>query len=262
MAKLSGKVALVTGAGSGIGRATALLFAAEGAMVGAVDLDEAGVKAAVEEISGQGGRARAIVADVSKASDAERMVAETVKSFGRLDILYNNAGIFFPAQVHSMTEEEWDRMLAINLKSVFLGCKFALAEFMKHGGVILATGSIAGLEGHNGEPHYGAAKAGVVNLMKSIAMDYAQYNVRANCICPGGVQTNIARHIMERIPPEQLVKMGQAAMAHTLIKRQAQPEEIARAALFLCSDDASFITGQTLVVDGGWMAGHRMAFFD
>jgi NAD(P)-dependent dehydrogenase (short-subunit alcohol dehydrogenase family) len=190
------------------------------------------------------------------------MVAQTVKRFGTLDIIYNNAGIFFPAQVHSMSEEDWDRMLAINLKGVFLGSKYALAELMKHGGVILATGSIAGLEGHNGEPHYGAAKAGVNNLMKCIAMDYAQYNIRANCICPGGTQTNIARNIVGRIPVEQLQKMAQVAFAHSLIKRQAQPEEIARGALFLCCDDSSFITGHTLVVDGGWTAGHHMSFFD
>ncbi len=262
MGKLDGKVALITGAGSGIGRATAILFAQEGAKVAVVDVDQDGANGAVAEIGAKGGQAFAFKADVSRARDAEAMVAETVRRFGRLDIIYNNAGIFFPAQVHSMSEEEWDRMLSINLKGVFLGCKYALAELMKHGGVILATGSIAGLEGHNGEPHYGAAKAGVINLMKSIAMDYAHYNIRANCICPGGVQTNIAKEIVNRIAPEQLVKMGQLAMTHSLIKRQAQPEEIARAALFLCSDDASFITGHTLVVDGGWTAGHRMAFFD
>jgi len=262
MGKLDGKVSLITGASSGIGRATAILFAQEGAKVAAVDVDLEGTDGAVAEITKAGGEGFAFKADVSKGRDAEAMVAEAVKRYGRLDIIYNNAGIFFPAQVHSMTEEEWDRMLSINLKGVFLGCKYALAEFMKHGGVILATGSIAGLEGHNGEPHYGAAKAGVINLMKSIAMDYAHYKVRANCICPGGVQTNIAREIVGRIPPEQLVKMGQLAMTHSLIKRQAQPEEIARAALFLCSDDAAFITGHTLVVDGGWTAGHRMAFFD
>jgi len=262
MGKLDGKVSLITGAGSGIGRATAILFAQEGAKVAAVDVDLEGTDGAVAEITKAGGEGFAFKADVSKGRDAEAMVAEAVKRYGRLDIIYNNAGIFFPAQVHSMTEEEWDRMLSINLKGVFLGCKYALAEFMKHGGVILATGSIAGLEGHNGEPHYGAAKAGVINLMKSIAMDYAHYKVRANCICPGGVQTNIAREIVGRIPPEQLVKMGQLAMTHSLIKRQAQPEEIARAALFLCSDDAAFITGHTLVVDGGWTAEHRMAFFD
>jgi meso-butanediol dehydrogenase / (S,S)-butanediol dehydrogenase / diacetyl reductase len=262
MGKLDAKVALITGAGSGIGRATAILFAQKGAKVAAVDVDQDGASGAVAEITKAGGQAFAFKADVSKARDAEAMVAEAVRRYGRLDIIYNNAGIFFPAQVHSMTEEEWDRMLSINLKGVFLGCKYALAELMQHGGVILATGSIAGLEGHNGEPHYGAAKAGVVNLMKSIAMDYAHYNIRANCVCPGGVQTNIAKGIIDRIPPEQLVKMGQLALTHSLIKRQAQPEEIARAALFLCSDDASFITGHTLVVDGGWTAGHRMAFFD
>lgn len=262
MGKLDGKIALITGAGSGIGRATAILFAQEGAKVAVVDMDEDGASGAVAQITKAEGQAFAFKADVSKARDAEAMVAETVKRYGRLDVIYNNAGIFFPAQVHSMTEEEWDRMLSINLKGVFLGCKYALAEMMKHGGVILATGSIAGLEGHNGEPHYGAAKAGVNNLMKTIAMDYAHYNVRANCLCPGGVQTNISKNIISKIPPEQLVKMGQQALAHSLIKRQAQPEEIARAALFLCSDDSSFVTGHTMVVDGGWMAGHHMAFFD
>jgi len=260
MGKLEGKIALITGAGSGIGRATAMLFAQEGARVAVADWDEPAAKNVVGEI-GEG--AIAIKVDVSKAGDVEKMIAAVVSRFGRLDILYNNAGVCIPGMVHTMSEEAWDRTININLKGVFLGCKYGLAQMIKQGGgVILNTASVAGLEGHCGLPDYCASKHGVIGLTKSIALDYAQHNIRANCICPGGVQTNIAREIVGRIAPEQLMKMGQMAMAHSPIKRQAQPEEIARAALFLCSEDSSFITGHTMIVDGGWMAGHHMAFFD
>lgn len=254
MGRLDGKIALITGAGSGIGRATAMLFAREGASVAAADWDEAGAKNTVAEI---GKNAIAIKVDVSRAAEVEKMVATTVKHFGRLDILYNNAGVCVPNMVHTMTEEAWDRTININLKGVFLGCKYGLPELMKKGGVILNTASVAGLEGHCGLPDYCASKHGVIGLTKSIALDYAQYNVRANCICPGTVATNIMAPTLANLSAEERERrLASVVPPVTPINRSADPLEIARPALFLCSDDASFVTGQAFAADGGWMGGH------
>ncbi len=257
MGKLDGKVALITGAGSGIGRATAKLFASEGAKVAVVDWVEPHAKQVAADINAAGGDALAIMADVSKADDAQRMVDEAVSRWRRLDIIYNNAGIGPVNLVHTMPEEEWDRVLDINLKGVFLGCKYALPELMKRGGVVLSTASISGLEGTNGLPHYCASKAGIIALTKVIAMDYAQYGIRANCICPGGVNTALNESYRPK-DPEGLLHWQRATNNVHLLGRQGEPEEIARAALFLCSDDSSFITGHAIPVDGGFTVGHRM----
>jgi NAD(P)-dependent dehydrogenase (short-subunit alcohol dehydrogenase family) len=182
MGKLDNRIALITGGGSGIGKATALLFAREGAKVAVADWVEEHAKGVTAEIQKGGGEAISIKTDVAKAADAERMVSETVHRFGRLDILYNNAGIGESKLLHQMTEEEWDRTLDIDLKGVFLGSKYALPEPMKHGGVILSTASVAGLEGIRRMAHYCAAKAGVILMTKSMAMDYAEYGIRVNCI--------------------------------------------------------------------------------
>src|SRR5579885_1984982 len=257
MGKLDGKVALITGAGSGIGRATARLFAKEGARVAVVDWVEKSAAGVAAGINQGGGEAIAIAADVSKAADAQRMVGETVSRWNRLDILYNNAGIGPVNLVHTMPEEEWDRVLGINLKGVFLGCKYALPELMKRGGAVLSTASVSGLEGTNGLPHYCASKAGIIALTKVIAMDYAQYGIRANCICPGGVNTALNQSYRPR-DPEGLRQWERASAGAHLLGRQAEPEEIARVALFLCSDDSSFITGQAIAANGGFTVGHRM----
>jgi meso-butanediol dehydrogenase / (S,S)-butanediol dehydrogenase / diacetyl reductase len=258
MGKLNDKVALITGSGSGMGRATAKLFSEEGAKVAIVDWVEPNARKVAAEIKEESGDAIAIMADVSKAADAERMVNETVKKWGRLDIIYNNAGIGPVNLVHTMPEEEWDLVLNINLKGVFLGCKYALRELMKRGGAVLSTASVSGLEGSNGLPHYCASKAGIIALTKVIAMDYAQYGIRANCICPGGVNTPLNASYRPT-DPEALRRHILAANQLHLLGRQGDPEEIARVALFLCSDDSSFITGQAIAVDGGWTAGHRLA---
>ncbi len=258
MGKLDNKIALITGGGSGIGKATSLLFAQEGARIAIADWVEDQARAVVAEIKQKGGEAIAIKTDVSKAADAERMVTETVRAFGRLDILYNNAGIGDAKLLHTMTEEEWDRTIDIDLKGVFLGCKYGLPEMMKRGGVILSTASVAGIEGIRRMPHYCAAKAGVILLTKSMAMDYAEYGIRVNCICPGGIGTPLFETGYENLTPERKERALKAFTALHLLNRIGQPEEIARAALFLCSDDASFITGQAIVVDGGYTAGHRM----
>jgi meso-butanediol dehydrogenase/(S,S)-butanediol dehydrogenase/diacetyl reductase len=258
MGKLEGKIALITGGGSGIGRATALMFAAEGAKVSVVDRAEESARTVAAEIVKCGGEAIAIRADVSKAADTERMVVETAGHFGRLDILYNNAGIGFARRTHLLTEEEWDRTIDVDLKGVFLGCKYALPELMKRGGVILSTASIAGLEGSRQMAAYCAAKGGVILLTKSLAMDYAEYGIRVNCICPGAIETPLYESGFENLTPEKRARAHQMFAAMHLLRRTGEPDEIARVALFLCSQDASFITGQAVVVDGGFTAGHRM----
>jgi len=260
MGKLDGKIALITGGGSGIGRATALLFASEGARLAVVDRAEDNARVVAAEITQGGGEAIAIVADVSKAADTERMVAETVGRFGRLDILYNNAGIGFARRTHLLTEEEWDRTIDVDLKGVFLGCKYALPELMKRGGAILSTASVAGIEGFRQMAAYCAAKAGVILLTKSLAMDYAEHGIRVNCICPGSIETPLYESGFDNLTPEKRARAHQMFAAMHLLGRAGSPEEIARAALFLCSQDASFITGQAVVVDGGYSTGHRMGF--
>jgi len=259
MGKLDKKIALITGGASGIGKATSLLFAAEGAKVAIADWAEANARAVVAEIAQNGGEAIAIKTDITKRADAERMVVETVRRFGRLDIIYNNAGIGNAKPVHEMTEEEWDLVVDVDLKGVFLGSKYALPELMKHGGVILSTASVAGIEGVRHMAHYCAAKAGVILLTKNMAMDYAEHGVRVNCICPGTIGTPLFESGYAHLPPDKQQRALRTWEGMHLVNRLGRPEEIARTALFLCSDDASFITGQAIVVDGGFTAGRRLA---
>jgi meso-butanediol dehydrogenase / (S,S)-butanediol dehydrogenase / diacetyl reductase len=257
MGKLDGKVALVTGGGSGIGRASAILFAKEGSRVSVVDVSETRARDVAGEIERQGGSAIALVADVSKAGDAQRMVNDTIKHFGRLDVLYNNAGVTSTAMLHELGEDQWDKVVDICLKGVYLGCKYALPELMKHGGVIVNTASHAGTEAIPLSAHYCAAKAGVINLTRCIAMDYAPYKIRANCVCPGGTRTNIMESYFANMTAEQREAAQETGRAMHLLDRLAEPEEMARVALFLACDDSSFVTGHALVADGGITAGHR-----
>jgi NAD(P)-dependent dehydrogenase (short-subunit alcohol dehydrogenase family) len=253
MGKLEGKVALVTGAGSGMGRGVALLFGREGARIGVADCVATAARETAKMIVDGGGQAVAIETDVRKASDAERMVRVTVQSFGRLDILSNNAGVnqvYAPAA--DITEEEWDRVVDTNLKGYFLGCKYAIPVMLgKGGGVIVNTASTGALRGDFNSAAYCASKGGVLQLTRSMALDYARHNIRVNAICPGLTASGMSHDFVSN--PE----LVEAWMKFQPIKMVGQPEDVARVALFLASDDARYITGAHIVVDGGLTVGGR-----
>jgi NAD(P)-dependent dehydrogenase (short-subunit alcohol dehydrogenase family) len=247
--KLANKVALITGAGSGMGKSAALIFAVEGAKVAAVDVAEDQVKETVAEIVKKGGKAIAIRADVSKSEDVRRMVEDTVAQFGGLNIMYNNAGIEGESNfISNMTEDQFDRVIAINLRGVFLGMKYALPHLIKAGGgSIINQASIAGMVAVRGGAAYSASKAGVIALTRVAALEYGRYNIRVNAICPGAIETPMAQRIRQGQPPNP-----KAIQRISVLGRMAEPEEIAKVALFLASDDSSFATGAPFVIDGGW----------
>ena len=252
---LNRKVALITGGASGIGRATALLFAREGAAVAIVDLNEADGQAVVQKVIDEGGQAIFVRADVTKAADCQLAVRQTVEQLGKLDILFNNAGIIRRASVVETSEEEWDQVMATNVKSVFLLSKYAIPIMAEAGGgVIINTASNWGLVGGQNAASYCASKGAVVLLTKAMAVDHAAQNIRVNCICPGDTDTPMLRSEARQLgkPWEQF--LSESARAH-LLQRVARPEEIAQAALYLASDASSFVTGTALVVDGGGLAG-------
>jgi len=245
MAKLDGKVAIITGAASGIGRASARLFAREGAMVVVADTNRADGEQTVADIAAGGGTAMFVAVDVADAASVRALVERCVARFGRLDVLFNNAGIggsFAP--LAECTEDNFDRIVAVNLKGVFLGMKFGIPALVQSGGgAIINTASVAGLTAARGYPAYSASKGGVIQLTKVAALEYAARHIRVNCICPGGVDTPI----LEMVPPAH-----RAVVARTNpMARLGRPEEIAQMALFLASDDASFATGGVFVIDGG-----------
>ncbi|GLV54014.1 beta-ketoacyl-ACP reductase [Dictyobacter sp. S3.2.2.5] len=253
--RLKERVAVVTGSGSGIGRAIAQIFAAEGAAVVVVDRVGDRARETVSQLTEAGGKALAVVADVASARDVEAIVSQALQVYGRVDILVNNAGLALGDDILSITEEEWDTNLAVVLKSVYLCSRALLPGMIERGqGAIVNIASVNGLNGL-GEEAYSAAKAGMINLTKNMAVKYGSSGVRVNCICPGTIRTPIFQPDLERDPQlfERLAKWYP-------LGRVGEPEDIARAALFLASDDASWITGTAMVVDGGLLAGsYRMA---
>ncbi len=247
---LKGKVALVTGSGSGIGRVTAMTFAGEGAKVVVADLNAEGGKETVGAIEEAGGDAAFVQVDVTSAADVEAMVNKAVETYGRLDCAHNNAGILTAGRLtHELDEDRWDRLMGINLKGLWLCMKYEIAQMLEQGGgAIVNASSITGLVGYPGVCAYAASKHGVIGLTKTAALEYAQQGIRVNAVCPGYVETPmIARGIAD---PERKA----ALEAEAPICRLARPEEIAEAVVWLCSDAASFVTGHATSVDGGFVA--------
>ena len=252
--KLAGKTALITGAASGIGRASAYLFAREGAKIAAVDVDGPGAAETVAHITADGGSAVAIIGDVSVARDAERMVQETLDAFGSLGILFNNAGIFRHGTVIDTPEEVWDRVLDVNLKGIFLVSKYALPQMIAAGGgVVINTASTAGMKAFYHQAAYDASKGGVMLLTRQMALDYAPHKIRVNCLVPGLVDTAQSRGAMADLGNDARGEELWAAITGP-IGRVGTADDLARAALFLASDDSSYMTGAPLIVDGGLMA--------
>jgi len=251
--KLAGKVSLITGAGSGFGRASALLFAREGAKVIVSDINAKTGKETVDLIKKQGQEAFFVQADVSKASDAESMIKFVMNKHGRLDILYNNAGIPMAATpTENVPEDLWDRVLSINLKSIFLASKIAIPIMKKQGGgVILNTASIAGVRVRPGFCAYAASKAGAIALTKALAIETAPFKIRVNSISPVAAETPMLEGFFNEAQKKNLEATHKAFLATIPIGRYAQAEDVAKAALYLASDDASIVTGADLYVDGG-----------
>jgi NAD(P)-dependent dehydrogenase (short-subunit alcohol dehydrogenase family) len=252
--RLADKVALITGAASGIGRATALLFAREGAAVSAVDIDEARGRAVAQTILNDGGRAIFIPCDVTRAADCQRAVEQTVEEWGGLDILFNNAGIIRRATVLETTEAEWDRVMAVNVKSIFLLSKYAIpAMAQAGGGTIINTASGWGLVGGRKAVAYCASKGAVVNMTRAMALDHGHQHIRINCICPGDTDTPMLRDEAQQLGQTDELFLAEAARRP--LQRLGRPADVAQAALYLASDASSFVSGTALVVDGGGLAG-------
>ncbi len=248
--RLKDKVAIITGAASGIGKATAKLFAEHGAKVVVADIDKDGGSQIVTQIQNGGNEAIFVETDVTLKVDTEKMVAQTVETYGKLDILFNNAGIAMRLPVAELSEEDWHRCLDVNLTAVFLCAKAAIPAMLKNGcGSIINMSSIYGVVGADVRAAYVASKGGVTNLTRGMALDYAENNIRVNCICPGFVETPLVAGVIKT--PEEYQTL---ADKHPM-RRLGQPEEIAYGALYLASDESAFVTGIALPIDGGYTAG-------
>lgn len=242
--RLKGKVALVTGFGSGLGRAIAVLFAREGAAVAGTSRDQAKGRETLEMIRSEGGRALFCAGDVRKMGEMRLVVEEAVRNFGGLDIVVNSAGVRVNGSITEISEEDWDRTIDTNLKGVFIVSRLAIPEMAKRGGgVIINIAARSGIAGQPGRAAYCASKGGVITLTEAMAMDHAPERIRVNCICPGPTRTPM----VDASTPERLARYA----ARVPIGRIGEPEDVARAALYLASDDASMVTAAILPVDGG-----------
>jgi NAD(P)-dependent dehydrogenase (short-subunit alcohol dehydrogenase family) len=253
MDTLKGKVAIITGGASGIGLATSILFAQEGAAVVIVDINVESGHSVARKIETSGGRAIFVKGDVTKARDCRHAVEAAVAAFGGLDILFNNAGIIRRADVLTTTEAEWDRVMDVNVKSIFLMSKYAIPHMLERtGGSIINTSSSWGLRGGGNAVSYCASKGAVTNMTRAMAIDYGEHNIRVNAICPGDTDTPMLHNEARQLGQEDGAFMAESA--NRPLHRYAQPIEIAQSVLYLASDAASFVTGAALAVDGGGSA--------
>jgi len=254
MMRLQDKVALITGGGSGIGRETALLFAREGAAVVVVDVNGASGEQTVRDVQAEGGRAAFVYADVSKAADCENMVRFAEATFGKLNVLFNNAGIMHSADDNAVTTDEavWDLTMAINLKGVFFGCKYGIPALLRAGGgSIINTASFVALLGAaTPQIAYTASKGGVLAMTRELAVIHARQNIRVNSLCPGPLKTELLMNFLNTDEKKQ------RRLVHVPMGRFGEAREIAQAALFLASDESSYVTGADFVVDGGITAAY------